>query len=430
MEEVAPLGSSAFCSHEHLPETILHEDQRTERVCMSTKSQREKIESRGSLLNDPRIRGWLAQALVLGLLIGLATYALYNISHNLNKAGITTGFSFLNHPAGFDVSQALIPYSSRSTYADAFVVGLLNTLLVSFLGIIFSTVLGFFLGIIRLSPNWLVAKMAETYTEIIRNIPLLLQVLFWYLAILTPLPGPRAAVRVGDFFLCNRGLQMPRPIFDQGFWVGPLALVGALIISVFLFRWSKKRQLRTGQHFPDLSVSLILILGMPTLAMAMMGFPLHWQAPVLSGFNFQGGITILPELIALLLSLTLYSATFIGEYVRSGILAVDKGQREAAHALGHQPWMTYRLIIIPQAMRVVTPPLISQYLTLVKNSSLAVVIGYPDLIHVFAGTALNQSGQAVEIICITMAVYLLISLVISLIMNWYNKKYALRGLQE
>lgn len=396
---------------------------------MSTNTSSKKIEPRSSLFNDPRVRGWLAQALVLGILIGVVVYALYNISHNLTKAGITTGFAFLQQPAGFDISQTLIPYSSRSTYIDAFVVGLLNTLLVSFLGIVCSTILGFFLGVIRLSPNWLISKMAETYTEVIRNIPLLLQILFWYLAILSPLPGPRAAVHIGEaFFLCNRGLQIPKPITGPGFMLTPLALVVAIILSICLIQWSKKRQLRTGQHFPDYSVALALVIGLPLIALMATGFPLHWEMPVLSGFNFQGGITVLPELIALWLSLTLYTATFIGEYVRSGILAVDRGQREAAYALGHQPWMTYRLIIIPQAMRVVTPPLISQYLTLVKNSSLAVVIGYPDLIHVFAGTALNQSGQAVEIISITMAVYLGISLVISLIMNWYNTKYALRGL--
>ena len=396
---------------------------------MAIGSRNENHEPQRNLLNDPRVRGWLAQALVLAVLIGLAAYALYNITHNLNKAGITTGFSFLTHPAGFDISQTLIPYSSKSTYVDAFIVGLLNTLLVSFLGIFFATLLGFFLGIIRLSPNWIVSKMAETYTEVIRNIPLLLQVLFWYLAILTPLPGPRLAMHLGDsIFLCNRGLQVPKPIFEPGFMATPLAFLGAIILAIFLFKWSKRRQLRTGRHFPDVSVTLTLLVGMPLIALVTTDFPIHWQLPTLSGFNFQGGITVLPELIALWLSLTLYSATFIGEYVRSGILAVDKGQREAAFALGHQPWMTYRLIIIPQAMRVVTPPLISQYLTLVKNSSLAVVIGYPDLIHVFAGTALNQSGQAVEIISITMAVYLGISLVISLIMNWYNKKFALRGL--
>ena len=385
-------------------------------------------QARGNRLNDPRIRGWLAQAAVLAILIGVAVFGAYNVSHNLTKAGITTGFTFLEHPAGFDISQTLVPYSSRSTYADAFVVGLLNTLLVSFLGIVSATVLGFFLGIIRLSPNWIVAKMAEAYTEVIRNIPLLLQVLFWYLAILSPLPGPRAAMNLGDtFFLCNRGLQIPKPLFGENFLATPLALLAAIVLAIALCRWSRNRQLRTGQGFPAYRISLALIVALPLLALAVTGFPLHWEVPVLSGFNFKGGVTVLPELIALWLSLTLYAATFIGEYVRSGILAVDKGQREAAFALGHQPWMTYRLIIIPQAMRVVTPPLISQYLTLVKNSSLAVVIGYPDLIHVFAGTALNQSGQAVEIISITMAVYLVISLVISLIMNWYNKAYALRG---
>lgn len=386
-------------------------------------------EPRRNLLNDPRVRGWLAQAVVLALLIVVTACALYNIAHNLNKAGITTGFAFLEQPAGFDISQTLITYDSRSTYAEAFLVGLLNTLLVSGFGIVFSTILGFFLGIIRLSPNWLVAKMAEAYTEVIRNIPLLLQILFWYLAILAPLPGPRQAMNLGDtVFLCNRGLQIPKPLLEPGFFAIPLALLGAIVLSFLLIQWSKRRQLKTGLRFPDYWLAAALVVGLPFIAMVVAGFPIHWEIPVLSGFNFLGGTTVLPELIALWLSLTLYSATFIGEYVRSGILAVDKGQREAAYSLGHQPWMTYRLIIIPQAMRVVTPPLISQYLTLVKNSSLAVVIGYPDLIHVFAGTALNQSGQAVEIISITIAVYLVISLVISLIMNWYNKKFALRGL--
>jgi general L-amino acid transport system permease protein len=388
---------------------------------MPNLTSRKIDEPRRNLLNDPRVRGWLAQALVLALLIVAVVYALYNIAHNLNKAGITTGFAFLDQPAGFDISQTLIPYDSRSSYADAFVVGLLNTLLVSFLGIVFSSILGFFLGIVRLSPNWLVSKMAEAYTEVIRNIPLLLQILFWYLAILAPLPGPRQAMNLGDtVFLCNRGLQIPKPIFEPGFVAAPLALLAAVVVSILLIQWSRKRQLKTGLRFPDLSVSAALITGLPLCALVLTGFPVHWEVPVLTGFNFLGGTTVLPELIALWLSLTLYSATFIGEYVRSGILAVNKGQREAAYSLGHRPWMTYRLIIIPQAMRVVTPPLISQYLTLVKNSSLAVVIGYPDLIHVFAGTALNQSGQAVEIISITMAVYLAISLVISLIMNWYN----------
>lgn len=380
------------------------------------------------LWNDARIRSWATQAVVLLALIAMAGFAIYNTAHNLHKAGITTGFGFLDEPSGFDISLTLIKYSSNSTYARALLVGILNTLLVSALGIVCSTILGFFLGVIHLSPNWLISRMAGAYTETIRNIPLLLQILFWYLAILAPLPGPRQALRFGHLaYLCNRGLQIPRPILEQGAGAAFIALGAALLISFFLIRWSKARQMRTGLRFPAYPTALALTVGIPLLALAASGFPIHWELPILKGFNFQGGITILPELIALWLALTLYTATFIGEYVRSGILSVDRGQQEAAYALGHRPWMTYRLVIIPQAMRVITPPLISQYLTLVKNSSLAVVIGYPDLMHVFAGTALNQSGQAVEIISITMAVYLTISLVISLFMNWYNRKYALKG---
>ncbi len=380
------------------------------------------------LLNDARVRSWITQGLVLIVLLAGGGYIIFNTAHNLHKAGITTGFGFLSEPAGFDISLTLINYSSSSTYARALLVGVLNTLLVSVLGIVCSTFLGFFLGVVRLSPNWLISRMAVAYMEIIRNIPLLLQILFWYLAILAPLPGPRQALRFGHFaFLCNRGLQIPRPIWERGADVTLIALIVAILISWCLIRWSRKRQMRTGLRFPAYSTALALMIGIPFLALAATGFPLHWEVPVLQGFNFQGGITILPELIALWVALTLYTATFIGEYVRSGILSVDKGQMEAAYALGHRPWMTYRLVVIPQAMRVVIPPLISQYLTLVKNSSLAVVIGYPDLMHVFAGTALNQSGQAVEIISITMAVYLTISLVISAFMNWYNQKYVLKG---
>ena len=377
---------------------------------------------------DSRVRGWMAQAFVLLILLSIVGYALYNIGHNLHKAGITTGFGFLSEPAGFDISQTLIEYTSQSTYADALLVGILNTLLVSILGIIFSTFLGFFLGVVRLSPNWLVSRMSAAYTEIIRNIPLLLQVLFWYLAVLAPLPGPRQALSLGEIaFLCNRGLQIPQPLLGQGFGYTIVACTLALSSMIALVLWSRNRQRKTGQHFPAYLVGFGVLLIVPLITFVASGSPMQWEIPALKGFNFSGGITVLPELIALWLALTLYSATFIGEYVRSGIMAVDKGQKEAALALGYKPGLMYRLIIIPQAMRVVTPPLISQYLTLIKNSSLAVVIGYPELVHVFAGTALNQSGQAVEIITITMAAYLSISLVISFFMNWYNDKFALRG---
>ncbi|WP_419176810.1 amino acid ABC transporter permease [Desulfosediminicola sp.] len=386
-------------------------------------------EQKSTLLNDARVRGWIAQALVLIILLGLSCYGIYNVGQNLQKSGITTGFGFLSEPSGFDISQTLIPYSSKSSYLDALKVGVLNTLLVSVFGIIASTMLGFFLGVIRLSPNWLVAKMAGAYTEMIRNVPLLLQILFWYLAILAPLPGPKAALNFQDvIFLCNRGMQIPKPIWGPGCEVVLASLIVAVLVSIGLIIWAGKRQRMTGKRFPAVWVSLILVVSVPFTVLAVTGFPVGWDVPALRGFNFRGGVTILPELIALWLSLTLYSATFIGEYVRAGIMAVDKGQREAAQALGYRPWLMYRMVIIPQAMRVVTPPLIGQHLTLIKNSSLAVVIGYPDLVHVFAGTALNQSGQAVEIICITIAVYLTISLVISAFMNWYNNKYALRGL--
>lgn len=379
-------------------------------------------------LYDSRVRGWIAQTLVVLMLAFVLGYALYNISTNLSKAGITTGFGFLSEPAGFDISQTLIEYSSQSTYADALVVGILNTLLVSVLGIIFSSFFGFFLGVIRLSPNWLVSRMAAAYTEIIRNIPLLLQVLFWYLAILAPLPGPRQAFDFsGIIFLCNRGLQLPKPLLEQGFNITTITFAITFILSAILIYWSRYRQRQTGKRFPAYLVASALLVILPLISFTASGSPMHWEVPTLKGFNFAGGFTVLPELIALWLALTLYSATFIGEYVRSGIMAVDKGQTEAALALGYRPGLMYRLIIIPQAMRVVTPPLISQYLTLIKNSSLAVVIGYPELVHVFAGTALNQSGQAVEIITITMAAYLSISLVISFFMNWYNNNIALRG---
>lgn len=385
-------------------------------------------ESKLRFIYDSRVRGWVAQFFVLLILFSILGYALYNISANLNKAGITTGFGFLNEPSGFDISQTLIDYSSQSTYADALVVGILNTLLVSVFGIFFSTFLGFFLGVIRLSPNWLVSRMASAYTEIIRNIPLLLQVLFWYLAILAPLPGPRQAMNISElFYLCNRGLQIPKPLLEQGFNSTVITFAVTLFFSIILVVWNRNRQRKTGKRFPAYLVSFALLIALPFTTFLATGSPMSWEIPTLKGFNFSGGITVLPELIALWLALTLYAATFIGEYVRSGIMAVDKGQKEAALALGYRPGLMYRLIIIPQAMMVVTPPLISQYLTLIKNSSLAVVIGYPELVHVFAGTALNQSGQAVEIISITMAAYLSISLVISFFMNWYNKKIALRG---
>lgn len=383
------------------------------------------------LLYDPRLRSWIAQAVVLAALLAVIGAAVYNTAHNLQKAGLTSGFGFLEEVAGFDISLTLIEYSRASTYGRAFLVGLLNTLLVSALAIVFSTVLGFIIGVTRLSSNWLISRIAAVYIEIVRNVPLLLQILFWYIAILNPLPRPKQAFNLMDLaFLCNRGLIIPRPIWQPGAGLALAALVAAVAASTVLIPWAGKHQMATGRRFPAYYTSLLLVVGLPLAALSVAGFPFHWDVPVLQGFNFMGGLTVLPEFIALCLALSLYAAAFIAENVRSGIMAVDKGQIEAARALGHRPAMTLRLVVIPQAMRVIIPPLTSQHLTLVKNSSLAVVIGYPDLVHVFAGTTLNQTGQAVEIISITMLVYLTTSLTISFFMNRYNTRSAMRGLSR
>jgi len=380
------------------------------------------------LIYNPKFRAWFIQGCVLVILLTLLGTGVYNTVQNLGKAGITTGFGFLNETAGFDISLKLIPYSRASTYGRAFMVGLLNTLLVSGIGILVATILGFLIGVARLSSNWLISLIAAVYIEIIRNIPLLLQILFWYIAILNPLPRPRHAMNLMDtFFLCNRGLIVPSPIYESGIIATLIALGTAIVASIFLVRWAGKHQNETGKRFPAYWTSLGLLIGLPLMALALTGFPISWEIPVFKGFNFRGGLTMLPEFIALCLALSLYTAAFIGENVRAGIMAVDNGQWEAALALGHRPGATLRLVIIPQAMRVIIPPLTSQHLTLVKNSSLAVVIGYPDIIHVFAGTTLNQTGQAVEIIAVTMLVYLTTSLSISYVMNWYNRKTSAMG---
>jgi len=350
-----------------------------------------------------------------------------NTISNMESRGISTGFGFLNSTAGFGIIMSLIEYDETMTYGRTFLVGLANTVLVSGLGILLATIVGFVMGVARLSSNWLVRKVALAYIEIFRNIPLLLQIFFWYFAVLGTLPGPRQAVNVGDVaFLSNRGIVLPKPIFEPGAGLIGAGLVVALGVTFFMARWARRRQAATGQLFPVLPVGTALILGLPLLAYVIQGGPVSWDIPALGGFNFQGGITAIPELGALLLALTLYTASFIAEIVRSGIESVSKGQTEAALALGLPPRRVLRLIIIPQAMRVIIPPLTSQYLNLTKNSSLAVAIGYPDLVNVFMGTTLNQTGQAVEIVAMTMAVYLSISLFISLLMNLYNRAVALK----
>jgi general L-amino acid transport system permease protein len=359
--------------------------------------------------------------------IGFFGYTIFqNTLHNMQQRGISTGFGFLNSEAGFGILMTLIPFDESYTYGRTFLVGLLNTLLVATLGIFFATIIGFIMGVSRLSRNWIISRLATLYIEVFRNIPLLLQIMFWYFAVLRPLPGPRQSLIFNDMlFLNNRGLYMPSPIYEQGFWLVVVVLLVAIAAAVLVARWAHKRQEATGQPFHTVYAAIGLVLGLPFLTFLMMGSPLSWDMPVLQRFNMGGGMVVIPELAALLVALSIYTGAFIAEAVRSGILAVSHGQTEAAHALGLRPGPTLRLVIIPQALRVIIPQLTSQYLNLTKNSSLATAIGYPDLVAVFAGTTLNQTGQAVEVIAMTMAVYLAISLSISLFMNWYNKRIQL-----
>jgi general L-amino acid transport system permease protein len=374
-------------------------------------------------------RAWrIGLQVLLAVIVGGLIYgAFINAADNLQRAHIASGFGFWNNSAGFDISQTLIPYSaSTSTFGQAFWVGLLNTLLVAALGVVLATVLGFTIGIARLSRNWLVSRLAGCYVESIRNIPLLLQLLFWYNAVLKALPELRDSIALpAGGFLNNRGLFLPRPVFAPGFAAVGAALVVGIIAVIVLHVWARRRRERTGAPTPVGWWMAALIVGLPLAAFALAGFPVAFELPQMSRFNVIGGLEILPEFAALVLALTIYTAAFIAEVVRAGILAVSSGQTEAAQALGFRSGMTLRLIVVPQAMRVIVPPLTSQYLNLTKNSSLAVAIGYPDLVQVFAGSVLNITGQAVEVIAITMAVYLTISLVTSLLMNFYGRLTAI-----
>jgi general L-amino acid transport system permease protein len=369
------------------------------------------------------LRGLALQA-ALCAVVGLLAYgAIVNAAANLARAHIASGFGFWDTTAGFDISQTLIDYSSQSsTFGRAFWVGLLNTLLVAALGIVFATVLGFVVGIARLSRNWLVAQLAAGYVELFRNLPLLLQLLFWYNAVLKALPDPRASlVLPGGAFLNNRGLFLPQPHTEAGFDAMLVALAAGVGASIAIATWAHGRRKRTGVPMRTAWIAVALIVGLPLVAYGLAGSPLAFTRPTMGRFNIGGGVEILPEFVALLLGLVVYTAAFIAEVVRAGILAVSPGQTEAAHALGLRHGSTLRLIVMPQAMRIIVPPLTSQYLNLTKNSSLAVAIGYPDLVQVFAGTVLNITGQAVEVIALTMAVYLTISLVTSLAMTLYGR---------
>lgn len=377
--------------------------------------------------NNPENRAIIYQIIAL-LSIGLFTYfVINNMFINIEKRGINTGFDFLSSEAGFGILQSLIAYDEADSHGKVFVVGLLNTLLVSGIGIVFASIFGLLVGVGRLSSNWMVSKLSMVYVETFRNIPILLQILFWYNVVLAALPSPKQSISFFDsIFFNNRGLYIPKPLLESGFiWVG-ISFILAIIAVIYLSNWAKKRHDETGEDYPLLYVSLaILILG-PTLVYFLSGTPATLEYAQLKGFNFKGGWTLIPELLALAFALSIYTATYIAEAVRAGIESVPQGQKEAAHALGLKDSVVLKKVVLPQALRVIIPPVINQYLNLVKNSSLATAIGYPELVTVFSGTSLNQVGQAVEIILMTMAVYLTISIIISVLMNYLNKKMQIK----
>ncbi|OEF19089.1 amino acid ABC transporter permease [Aliivibrio logei] len=379
-----------------------------------------------NFLYNPTFRAILFQVLAITAL-GFFFYTIVNNAlSNLESRGIATGLDFLDQEAGFGIGLSLVEYDETYSYGRTFIVGLLNTALVSVLGVLLATILGFTVGIARLSSNWLVSRCAAVYIETFRNIPLLLQIFFWYFAVLQALPSPRQSLSLGEsIFLNVRGLFFPSPIFEEGSNLIGMAVVLAIVFIIFLSRWAHNKQTLTGQQTPVVRYSILLLIALPTLAYFISGMPVSIEYPELKGFNFRGGISIIPELAALVVALSVYTASFIAEIVRSGINAVSHGQTEAAMALGLPRNKTLKLVVIPQAMRIIIPPLTSQYLNLTKNSSLAMAIGYPDLVSVFAGTTLNQTGQAIEIITMTMGVYLTLSLLTSFVMNIYNNKVAL-----
>jgi general L-amino acid transport system permease protein len=376
---------------------------------------------------DPKVRSFVFQALLCAFLVWLVYSGISNVRENLARAKIAAGFGFWDNNAGFPISQSLIFYSeASSSYGRAFWVGLLNTLLVASIGIVFATILGFIVGIARLSKNFLVSKLAYWYVEVIRNLPLLLQLLFWYNAVVKALPEVRDSIKFpGSVYLNNRGLIFPNPVPGDYFWLTGAIFWLGILGAGFFYMYAKKKQEKTGIQSPIALVTLGLLFGLPLLVFLISGMPMSFEYPSASRFNISGGISVLPEFLALLFGLVIYTAAFIAEAVRAGILAVSKGQTEASYALGIKPKNTLNLVVIPQAMRVIIPPLTSHYLNLTKNSSLAVFVGYPDLVNIFTGTVLNQTGQAIEVVAITMLVYLTISLSTSLVMNWYNARKAL-----
>ena len=385
-----------------------------------------------SLLYNPALRSYAYQAITILVILWAVYYAWTNAAANLARANMTAGFGFLNSRAGFDIAQTLISYTSDSTYFRALEVGLINTLVVAFFGIITATIVGLLIGIGRLSPNWLIARLCTVYVEVFRNIPPLLVIFFWYLGVLALLPTIRSIFQglkenpdsVPSFFISNRGIYLPAPVFGEGFGYAVAALVIGIVAAIVFSVWANRQQLRTGNRPPVLIVNLGLIVAFPLLVFLVLGAPLGFDYPIPGSFNMKGGMVVGPEFLALYLALSLYTAAFIAEIVRAGIRGVSKGQSEASYALGLRSGPTTRLVVLPQALRIIIPPLTSQYLNLIKNSSLAVAVGYADLVAV-GGTILNQSGKSIEIIAIWMLIYVSISLITSLFMNWFNAKMAL-----
>jgi len=396
---------------------------------MSTKNTADVLQnspsSNAAFWYDPRKRSIVYQLGVLAMVGLLGYYLVSNTLANLERQAIATGFGFLEKEASFEIGESVIPYSAANSYLRALFVGVLNTLLVSFIGVILTVILGTIIGVLRLSTNWLVSRLSAVYIEVFQDIPVLLQLFFWYALFYEVLPSPRQAVSpFHGVFMSNRGLVVAIPEYSPAHLFMGIAFIAGCLVVFFLRRWARKRQAKTGRSFPVFRTSVGILVALPLLVWLAGGAPTAMNVPQLKGFNFQGGLNISPEFSALLLGLVLYTAAFVAEVVRAGIQAVSKGQREAAMSIGLKPAQVLNLVILPQALRVIIPPLTSQMLNLTKNSSLAVAIGYPDFVSV-AGTAINQTGQAIEGVAMIMIVYLCFSLSTSAFMNWYNKKVAL-----
>ena len=406
---------------------VLHLIQRGSLRMDSPSATTEKTSILLRLWRNQQHRSTIIQIITIVILFTILGMIGNNVATNLEKAGKEFSFGFLNYPAGYDITfQPFISFSPTDTHTRAGIVGLLNTLLVAVSGIIIATILGFTMGILRLSNNWLVSKIVYVFLEFTRNVPVLLHILFVYGIFLYTLPVPKKAINISDtVFLSNRGFYTPAPIFEDGFNYVLTSILIAILIVFFFKRWAHKVQDTTGKIYPVFTISISILIGLPFLTFFISGTPMSWETPVLKGFNFKGGASIKPEYIALTFALAYYTACFIAEIVRGGILAISKGQTEAAHGLGLRPNRTLQLIVIPQALRVIIPPLCSQYLNLTKNSSLAIAIGYMDVVATIGGITLMQTGKEMETMIIILLTYLFFSLVISAFMNWFNRKMAL-----